>query len=94
MQTTVTETVMATLRNEAAAAAKVPITNVAVDYYLECNDVKQSVYDMVCPDGQRYFRYITVKVQDNYKPMFTGQYAGPNSDGSWTLKGDAGIRIQ
>lgn len=94
MQTTMTDTVLGALKAEAAAAAKVPVANVTVDNYLECNNVRQTDYDTVCPAGQRYSRYLTVKVTDEFKPALGGRVTGPNADGSWSLKGDAGIRIQ
>lgn len=94
MQTTMSDTVLGTLRAEAAAAAMVPIADVTVDNYLECNNVRQVDYDTVCPDGQRYSRYLSVQVTDRFKPVLGGKVTGPNVDGSWNLKGDAGIRIQ
>ncbi len=94
MQTTVTDTVTATLAKEASDAAKIPLANVTVDHWLECNGSRQANYDSVCPSGQTYYRYLSVKLHDKFHPMMTGKYIGPNSDGSWTLLGDAGIRTQ
>ena len=94
MQTTMTDTVAATLAKEASDAAKVPIENVTVKYWLECNGVEQAQYDSVCPSGQRYSRYLSVKLFDKFHPVMTGMYLGPNADGSYTLWGDAGIRTQ
>ena len=94
MQTTMTDTVAATLAREASGAAGVPIENVTVDYWLDCNGTRASDYDTPCPAGQRYTRYLSVKVFDKFYPALTGRYTGPNPDGSWTLWGDAGIRTQ
>lgn len=94
MQTTVTDTVVATLAKEASDAAKVPIENVTVDFWLECNGTRQAVYDSVCPGGQSFYRYLSVKLFANFQPVMTGKFGGPNADGSFTLFGDAGIRTQ
>lgn len=94
MQTTQYTTVTGTLEAEAAAGANVPITNAKADNWLECDGVRQAVYNTLCPAGQRYSRYISVSVKDDYHPIFTSSVAGPNPDGSFTLTGVAGIRTE
>jgi Flp pilus assembly protein TadG len=96
-----------TLKSEAKSAAHdagftaVTDSDVTIDYWLECNGVRQgdgtpgNGYNDNCPDGQVYARYINVALQKKFSPLFGTQYfPGANSDGTFTLKADAGIRTQ
>lgn len=90
-----------TLKAEAVSAAQdagyttVTTADVTIDYWLECNGVRQSNYDAACPDGQLNARYLNVAIQKKFSPHFGTQYfPGANSDGTFTLKADAGIRTQ
>lgn len=84
-----------TLRTEAATAAGVPTNNVSVDSWLECNGVRQSDYDINCPDGEVPGRWVKVKITGTYTPMFaSSRWPGSNSDGTYTIHGDAGLRTQ
>jgi Flp pilus assembly protein TadG len=97
MQGTQNTTVFQALKTEAATAAGVPEANVTVDWWLECNGTRQTNYDTTCPSGQNFARYLNVRITKNFKPMFNTRYAGfrgPNSDGSYNLVGQAGIRVQ
>ena len=96
-----------TIKAEAKAAAhaagftNVTDSDITIDYWLECNGVRQgngtpgNGYNDNCADGQVYARYINVKIQKKFKPAFgTKYFPGANSDGTFTLKADAGIRTQ
>jgi Flp pilus assembly protein TadG len=90
-----------TLKSEAVSAAQdagyttVTTADVTIDYWLECNGARQSNYDTNCPDGQVFARYINVAIQKKFTPFFgTKYFPGANSDGTFTLKADAGIRTQ
>jgi Flp pilus assembly protein TadG len=90
-----------TLKSEAVSAAQdagystVTAADVTIDYWLECNGARQSNYDTNCPDGQVFARYINVAIQKKFTPFFgTKYFPGANSDGTFTLKADAGIRTQ
>jgi Flp pilus assembly protein TadG len=90
-----------TLKSEAVAAAQaagfteVTASDVTIDYWLECNGTRQSNYDAACSGGQVYARYINVQIQRKFTPHFGTQYfPGANSDGTFTVKADAGIRTQ
>ena len=91
-----------TLMAEAQAAADVEADAVEVRYWLECNGVSQNTdpstmatdYEKVCPDGQAYARYVNVRIEKTYTPMFSSEWAGANPDGTFTLVGEAGIRVQ
>lgn len=84
-----------TLRAEAMAAAGVAAADVTIDFWLECNAVRQSNYDSSCTSGQVYARYLTVAVQTDFVPSFgTRFFPGANNDGTFTISSEAGIRTQ
>ena len=91
-----------TLKTEAMAAAGVASSAVTVKFWLECNGVSQNTstatmiadYEKKCPDGQVYSRYVSVRIQKDYTPLLRAKWAGSNANGSFTLVGDAGIRVQ
>lgn len=91
-----------TLQSEGATAAGVPTSQVTVRYWLECNGVSQMTsvatmtadFEKVCGSGVTYQRYVSVDIQGSYTPMFSTKWLGSNADGSYTLHGKAGIRVQ
>ena len=84
-----------TLQSEAAEAAGVPTTNVTIDYWLECDGVKATNYNSVCPDGQNYGRWVSVDLRGTLSPMFRSRlWPGANPDGTFTLHGQSGMRTQ
>jgi Flp pilus assembly protein TadG len=96
-----TESTYDTIKTEAAAAANasgfsgVTTNDVTIDYWLECNGARQSNYDTVCSSGQTYARFLTVDVTAKFTPMFASKrWPGSNSDGTYTLHGQAGLRTQ
>lgn len=101
MQTSFETTAVDSLKAEAAATAGVDVSAVTVDYWLQCNGVRQTgadkdvAYNGVCPSGQDYARYLQVNISKIYTPMFSRvRFSGANSDGTYTLHGKAGIRVQ
>ncbi len=90
-----TSSTFTTLQTEAATAAGVPATDVVVDYWLECNGVRSGTYGTSCTSGQTYARYITVNITKKFSPMFgTRFFPGANSDGTYTIDAQAGLRTQ
>ena len=84
-----------TLQTEAAAAAGVPVANVTIDYWLECNGTRAADYNTVCTSGQTYARWVQVDVTGTFTPMFrVRRWMGSNADGTFTLHGKAGMRTQ
>ena len=92
-----------TLKAEAATAANVNQSAVTVKYWLECNGVSQNssaasmksdYEDKTCSSGVPYARYVTVSIQKAYMPMFSTPLLGANADHSFTLVGEAGVRVQ
>lgn len=102
-----TESTYNTLQSEVVAAATaagftdVTASNVTIDWWLECNGVRQgngspgNGYDGTCNSGQTYSRWITVDVTHKFTPLFASRrWPGSNSDGTYTLHGRAGLRTQ
>lgn len=84
-----------TLQSEAAAAAGVPVANVTIDYWLECDGVRAANYSSVCSGSQTYARWVTVSVQGTFTPMFKSKYyPKANTDGTFTITGKTGMRTQ
>ena len=84
----------AALKTEAATTAGVPETDVIVDFWLECDNVRQANYDSVCSSGAVFRRYLTVQISKTFSPMFTTKWLGSNSDGTFTVIGKTGVRTQ
>jgi Flp pilus assembly protein TadG len=84
----------AILKTEGAAAAGVAESAVVPDYWLECNGTRQASSVTSCPDGQSYAWYISVEIAKTYTPLFRTRFAGSNTNGTFTLHGEAGVRIQ
>jgi Flp pilus assembly protein TadG len=96
-------TIFQTLKAEAAATAGVNQSAVTVRFWLECNGVSQnsnpstmqSDYEKVCASASDvYSRHVEVSIQKTYTPMFSTRWMGANSDGSFTLVGESGLRVQ
>lgn len=85
------------LRAEAAAAAGVPVANVTVDNWLECDGVRQTSFNGVCPETQMVSRYVRVAITATYTPSFNygplaRGFAGAN--GTVPISASASLRIQ
>ena len=93
MQTTGEDTVDATIRNEAAAAAGIPVSQVTVSFTLTCNGVSTD-YATKCADASTAVRYIEISLWDTYTPIIPATFTGMNSDGTYTLTAKNGIRTQ
>jgi Flp pilus assembly protein TadG len=89
------DTTLATaLQVEAASIAGVPLNQAVVDYWLECDGTRQSNYDSSCTSGQVSRRYMSVVISKIFTPMFSTRFAGAAADGTYTVTGKTGIRIQ
>lgn len=92
----------ASLKSEAALAAGVDQSKVTVRYWLECNGVSQNSsaatmktdYEKKCNDGVPYSRHVNVRIEKTYTPMFKVDFIATGPDGTFTLVGEAGIRVQ
>lgn len=95
-----------TLKEEAASAARLAgfadatVADVAISYWLECNGVKQTgtsmedAYNKSCPNGQVIQRWLQIEITQTYTPYFSMRWAGANANGTFTLRGKAGMRTQ
>lgn len=90
-----------TLKAEGVSAAHdagfstVTASDVTIDYWLECNGTRQTNYETSCTGGQIQSRYLNVAIRKKFTPYFGTQYfPGANSDGTFTLHADSGIRTQ
>ena len=64
--------------------------------WLECgNSSTKLSFTGSCSSGQAYARYVNITVTRPFTPLFgTRYFPGANSDGTYTINGEAGIRIQ
>lgn len=58
------------VRAEAAAAAGVPLSQVVVDSWLECNNVRQAASVTACSGTQVSANYVQVTINGSYTPFF------------------------
>lgn len=86
----------AALAAEATAAYGKPVISSVADNWLECNGVRQATYDMICPAGQSYGRYVSVVLRAEYVPYArVGGFIGGNGpNGGFIVTGDAVARLQ
>jgi Flp pilus assembly protein TadG len=90
------------LKAEAAASAGVAESAVEVRYWLECDGVSQNTstasmaadYNKVCTNTAVYSRHLTVSIEKTFTPTFEIKWLGSNSDGTFTLVGESGLRVQ
>jgi Flp pilus assembly protein TadG len=95
------ESTYSTLKTEAASAARaagfttVADNDVVLDFWLECNGARQTVYDTTCTGGEVPARWVTVDIPATFTPMFSSRrWPGANANGTFTLHGKAGLRTQ
>lgn len=88
----------ASLKSEAADGAGVEVAKVVVTSWLECTNsggtVTTKAYDGSCDTGEAFARTVQIDAEGTYTPMFSMKWAGANANGTFTLHGKAGIRVQ
>ncbi len=94
------------LRQAAADTAEVPLANVTLTKWRECNGVAQNVFNQVCPSvtengqqvAQEVARYVRVRVTKYYVPAFRyGPIAlssAAEPDGRVKMTAEAAVRVQ
>lgn len=87
-------TVATALQTEAALVASVPISQVTVDYWLECDGVRQATYASSCSTGAAYRRYMSVAITKSFVPLFSTRFEGAKADGTYDVTGITSVRIQ
>lgn len=85
------------LRSEAASASGQPAGNVVIDNWVECDGVRKSSFTTVCTGGQQTARYVSVRVNALYQPLFNFMgliFGPPVPTGGVSIFGDAMVRVQ
>lgn len=83
------------VRSEAANAAKVPLSQVEVRTWLECNQVRQSATAQDCAAGQPRARYVQVEITAGYQPYFRYSPLGAReANGNVRLVANSAVRYQ
>lgn len=86
------------LRTEAATAAGVPVAQVTLDQWLECDNARQASFSGACTGTQQSARYITITVYKDHRPTFEwipilGRLATA-ANGTIRITSDSGVRVQ
>lgn len=96
------------IRADAAEGAGVPVGQVTVTRWLECDGVQQASFEGTCPPDTRpecdvevipadclpvIARYIEVRIDDSFRPQFATIVA-PGPNGTYPLFAEAAVRIQ
>lgn len=81
------------LREEAAAAAGVPLSQVVLDKWVECDGTRQSSFTTECTGSQQVGRYVSITINGSYVPMFS-VLPGTGSIRSIALVGRSSVRVQ
>jgi hypothetical protein len=79
------------VRSDAAAAAGVPVEQVSVDQWLECDAIRQDANTLMCPDGQQIARYMGVTIAGSYAPIFSALATGGQTI---ALQAQSSARVQ
>lgn len=91
--------------NGVCNASPITIGDVTVTYTLECtasggavttqSNTNPTLFNTyTCASGSSAARYISVKVDDKYTPIFPYHFSSFNGDGSYHISATAGMRMQ
>lgn len=65
------------------------------DYTNYCDGTATTNYTDSCTGTQTQMKYVNITISANYTPLFTNSYfPNHNPDGTVTVKGHAGMRVQ
>ena len=82
------------LQSEAATAANVATANVTVTYWLECDGVRQTLFDGTCATGQQVGRFASISITSSYKPSFAWLLRSSSTNGTIPISASASVRVQ
>jgi Flp pilus assembly protein TadG len=83
------------VQSEGAAAAGVPLSQVTVTNWLECDGQRQTSYTGSCQSNQTRARYVQIEIRATHTPYFRYSPMGQrNADGTIPLLARASVRIQ
>ena len=81
------------VRTEAATAAGVPESQVTVETWLECENVRQAATVLVCSGTQDAGKYVKVTITSSYTPFFAYSPLGTRqANGSVRLSAASAVR--
>jgi Flp pilus assembly protein TadG len=93
VQTSGSTTDFAYVRTEAAAAAGVPESQVTLDSWLECDNVRQAATVVTCTSTQISAKYLQVSISSTYTPYFPFSPLGTrHADGKVGLSAASAVR--
>lgn len=86
----------ANLGAEAATAYGRPYRSAVAANWLECGGAKQGSFTNVCAAGTQSARYVSVRIEAEYVPIFNyaGLLKGDGPNGGFITQGDAVVRVQ
>lgn len=86
---------MSALETEAETAAGAG-SEATATAWLECGSSStQLSFTSTCADGEPYSRHVRVTITKPFTPLFASPYfPGANNDGTYTITGKAGMRVQ
>ena len=86
----------AALAKEVATAYGKPYRSAVAENWLECGGAKQGSFTTVCTDGAQTARYVSIRIEAEYVPIFNyaGLLTGDGPNGGFITQGDAVVRIQ
>ena len=86
-----------TLETEAETAAGTGSV-ATLKFWLECDGVRQTgaaAYTTGCPDADDVFgRFVQLAIVKSHTPIIAAKFSQSNTNGTITVRGTAGIRIQ
>jgi len=87
------------IRDEAASAASVPSSDVTVQIFLECNGVRQTDFNTICPSTQDQARLVSVRIQRTVDSVlnwgaFANMAGGSVGNSDITVTGSSVVRFQ
>lgn len=87
------------LYTEAVSATGKTSVKVTVDNWLECDGKRQSSTDAECSSNEQIARYVSVRIEDSYSPMFdygpvAKLFGKDGQKGTVPIAGDAAVRYQ
>jgi Flp pilus assembly protein TadG len=89
------KTTIETEAADAATDAGYEDATVAVTYTNYCNGSATTNYTDSCTGTQTQMKYVSVTLTGKYTPLFTNSYfPNHNADGTVTVTGRAGVRVQ
>ncbi len=88
-----TTTNFAFVQTEAADAAVVPVAQVTVETWLECDGERQAATVTTCPATEDAGKYVKVTINKEYDPFFTyGPLGTRQANGNVALSAAASVR--